>query len=146
MKNLLGGQNKCQRGRLHDLRDLTENRACMGKLQEIRRAAVLPARGRLSTKAGTVEGSVLEVLVRGVRPRPFAMTYSPCYVHASSTEDAHHQLRKKDCIDHPMSCLEVLRRTESKSIETIVRKCRLIHTGWIVRMHNRRLPKAVLLG
>lgn len=50
--------------------------------------------------------------------------------------------RRKDRIDLPRGPTE---RTESKSIETKVRKRRLIYAGRIVRMDNRRLHKAVLL-
>ena len=48
--------------------------------------------------------------------------------------------------DHPISYLDTLVKTRSESIETTLRKRRILFAGWVARMEDTRLPKCVMFG
>ncbi|CAM9603594.1 unnamed protein product [Ascophyllum nodosum] len=54
--------------------------------------------------------------------------------------------RKNNRIDHPISCLDTLIKTESKNIEVIMRRRRILFAGYVARMEDTRLPKCVMFG
>ena len=54
--------------------------------------------------------------------------------------------RKRTRTDHPISYLETLVKTGSESVETILRKRRILFAGSVARMEDTRLPKRVIFG
>ena len=54
--------------------------------------------------------------------------------------------RKKNRTNHTLSCLSALEKTGCESIETTVRRLRLLLADRIHRMGNHRLPKRLLHG
>lgn len=66
---------------------------------------------------------------------------------------AHRQLlmriigcHKKNRTGHPISYLEALQMASSESLETPAWKCGLIHGGRVIRVDNKHLPVAFMLG
>ena len=54
--------------------------------------------------------------------------------------------RKKNRTDHTLSYLSALEKTGCESIETTIRRLRLLLAGRIHRMGNQTLPKSLLHG
>ena len=64
---------------------------------------------------------------------------------------AHHQMllrclgwRKRKLEDHILSNANVLLRTDSESIETTVRRRKILFAGFVARMGEERLPRRVM--
>ena len=54
--------------------------------------------------------------------------------------------RKRKGVDHTLSYCDALAKTASESIQTIVRRRRILFTGFVVRIEKERLPQRVKLG
>ena len=54
--------------------------------------------------------------------------------------------RKKNRADHPISYLNTLTKTGSKSIEATLRRRRILYSRFEARMEDTRLPKYVVFG
>ena len=54
--------------------------------------------------------------------------------------------RKYNRADHPISFLDTLIKTGSESIETTLRRRRILFAGFVGRMEDTRLPKCVMFG
>ena len=55
----------------------------------------------------------------------------------------HHQLLRSD---HVLSYSKALKQAHYDSIETVVRKRRLLFAGAVAKKHNGRLPRRVMFG
>ena len=103
---------------------------------------------RLSLKIRLFKAEVMEIMLYG------CATWTMRSQDFSSLRTAHHKLllriigfRRKDRIGHkPLSYREVLERTGSERIETIIRKRQLGFAGALVRQGDSRLSKRVILG
>ena len=94
-----------------------------------------------------LKAEVLETMLHG------CVTWSPCACHYGTLRRAHHSFlirciewREHNRTDHPISYLDTLMKTGSKSIEAIVRKRRILFAGFVARMKDTRLPKCVMFG
>ena len=94
-----------------------------------------------------LKAEVLETMLYG------CVTWSPRASHFDALLRAHHSFltrcigwRKHNRIDHPISYLDTLVKMGSESIEAILRKRRILFTGFVVRMEDTRLPKCVMFG
>ena len=65
----------------------------------------------------------------------------------------HHQMllrclrwRKRKREDYIMSYANALLRTDSESVETTVRRGRILFAGFVTRMGEERLPRRVMFG
>ena len=54
--------------------------------------------------------------------------------------------RKRKREDHILSYDNALPRTDSESVETTVRKRRILFAGFVARMREVRLPRRVIFG
>ena len=54
--------------------------------------------------------------------------------------------RKPKREDHILSYAHVLLRKDSESVETTVRKRRILFAGFVARMAEERLPRRVMFG
>ena len=54
-------------------------------------------------------------------------------------------LQNNDSTDHLISYLDTLMKTESQSIEGVMRRRRILFVGLVARMEVTRLPKCVML-
>ena len=66
---------------------------------------------------------------------------------------AHHQMllrchggRKQKREDHILSYANALLRTDSESVETTVRRRRILFAGFVARMGDECLPRRVMFG
>ena len=57
-----------------------------------------------------------------------------------------HRYTKNSIRTHPISYLDTLIKTESESIEVILRRRRILFVGFVARMGDTRLPKCVRFG
>ena len=80
------------------------------------------------------------------------VTWSPRACHYDTLRRAHHSFlthcigwRKNNRTDPPISYLNTLIKTGSESIKAIMRRRRILFTGFVVRMEDTRLPKCVML-
>ena len=78
------------------------------------------------------------------------VTWSPRACHYDTLRRAHRGFlircigwRKHNRVDHPVSYLDTLVKTESESIEATLRR-RRIFAGFVARMEDTRLPKCVM--
>ena len=81
------------------------------------------------------------------------VTWSPRACHYDTLRRAHHRFltrcigwRKHNRADHPISCLDTLIKTGSKSIEVTLRRRRILFARFVARMEDTRLPKCVMFG
>ena len=81
------------------------------------------------------------------------VTWSPRACHYDTLRRAHRSFltrcigwRKHNRADHPISYLDTIIKTGSESIEAIMRRRRILFTGFVVRMEDTRLPKRVMFG
>ena len=54
--------------------------------------------------------------------------------------------RKRKREDHILSYANALLRTDSESVETTVRRRRMLFAGFVARMGEERLPRRVIFG
>ena len=80
------------------------------------------------------------------------VTRSPRACHYDTLRRAHHRFLTR-CIgwrkhnrDYPISYLDTLIKTESKSIEVNLRRRRILFARFVARMEDTRLPKCVMFG
>ena len=81
------------------------------------------------------------------------VTWSPRACHYDTLRRAHHSSltrciswRKNDSADYPISYLDTLIKTGSESIESTLRRRRILFAGFVARMEDMRLPKCVMFG
>ena len=94
-----------------------------------------------------LRAEVLETMLYG------CVMWSPRAYHYDTLRRAHHRFltrciawRKHSRADHPISNVDTLIKTESDSIETTLRRRRILFTGFVARMEDTRLPKCVMFG
>ena len=98
-------------------------------------------------KIRMLRAKVLETKLYG------CVTWNPRACHYDTMRRAHHKFltrcigwRKQNRTYHPISYLDTLLKTGSESIETTLRRRRILIWGFVVRMENTRLPKCVMFG
>ena len=94
-----------------------------------------------------LKAEVVETLLYG------CMTWSPNKPDYDRLRQVYHSMllrclgwrtRKRD--DHTLSYADALAKTDSESIEAIVRKRRILFAGFVARMGEERLPQRVMFG
>ena len=101
----------------------------------------------LELKIRMLRAEVLETMLYG------CVTWSPRAWHYDTLRRAHHRFltrcigwRKNNRADHPISYLDPLIKMGSESIETTLRRRRILFAGLVARMEDTRLPKCVMFG
>ena len=81
------------------------------------------------------------------------VTWSPSKADYGRLRKVHHQMllrclgwRKRKREGHIWSYANALLRTDSESVETTVRRRRVLFTGFVARMREERLPRKVMFG
>ena len=100
----------------------------------------------LELKIRMLRAEVLETMLYD------CVTWSPRACHYDTLRRAHHRFlprcigwRKHNYADHPISYLDTLVNTGSKSIEVTLRRRRILFAGlFVARMEDTRLPKCVM--
>ena len=94
-----------------------------------------------------LQAEVLETMLYG------CVTWSPRACHYNTLRRAHHRFltrcigwRKHNRGDHPLSYLDTLIKTGSESIESTLRRRRILFEGFVARMGDTRLPKFGMFG
>ena len=94
-----------------------------------------------------LRAEVLETMLYG------CVTWSPRACHCDRLRRAHHRFltrcigwRKHNRADHPISYLDTFLKTGNASIETTLRRRRILFAGFVARMEGARLPKCVMFG
>ena len=102
---------------------------------------------RLHLKARMLKAEVLEALLYGY------ISWSPSKVDYDRLRKAHQQMllrsigwRKRKREDHTLSYPNALLRTDSESVETTIRRRRILFAGFVARMGEERLPRGLCLG
>ena len=100
---------------------------------------------RLPLKVRMLTAEVLETLLYG------CVTWTPSKADYGRLRKAHHQMllrclgsRKRKRENHILSYANALLRTDSESVETTVRRRRILFTGFVARMGEERLPRRVM--
>ena len=90
---------------------------------------------------------VLETLLYG------CVTWTPSKADYGRLRKAHHQMlirclgsRERKRENHILSYANALLRTDSESVETTVRRRRILFAGFVTRMGEERLPRRVMFG
>ena len=101
----------------------------------------------LKLKIQMLRAEVLETMLYG------CVTWSPRACHYDTVRQAHHRFltrcigwRKHNRADHPISYLDTLIKTESESIEAILRRRRILFAGFGARKEDTRLLKCGMFG
>ena len=101
----------------------------------------------LELKTRMLRAEVLETMLYG------CVTWSPRACHYDTLRRAHHRFltrcigwRKHHRADHPIFYLDTLLKTGSESIETTLRRRRILFAGFVARMEDTRLPMCVMFG
>ena len=101
----------------------------------------------LDLKIRMLRAEVLETMSYG------CVTWSQHACHYDTLRRAHHRVltrsigwRKHNRADHPISFLDTPIKTGRESIETTLRKTRILFAGFVVRMEDTRLSKCVMFG
>ena len=100
---------------------------------------------RLRLKVRLLKAEVVEMPLYG------CMTWSLSESDYDRLRRVHHLLRclgwrKRKRDDHTLSYADALADTASESIEAIVRKRRILFSGFVARMGEERLPQRVMFG
>ena len=102
---------------------------------------------RLRLKVRLLKAEVIKTLLYG------CMTWSPTEPDYDRLRRVHHSIlvrclpwRKRKRDGHTLSYADALAKTASESIETIVRKRRILFAGFVARMGEERLPQRVMFG
>ena len=81
------------------------------------------------------------------------MTWTLGQEHYAKLRTVHHQLllrtigfSRRQRSDHVLSYSKALKQTQCDSVETVVRKRRLLFAGAVAKKHNGRLPRRVMFG
>ena len=117
----------------------------MVQLPEVHSRAVRPTERSLRARDPDTKSRGLEQMLDG------CVTWSLRACHYDTLRRAHHSFltrcigwRKNNRTDHPISYLDTLIKTGSKSIEAIIRMMRrILFTGFVAHMEDTRLPKYV---
>ena len=98
-------------------------------------------------KVRMLKAEAIETMLYG------CVTWTLGQQHYAKLRTAHHHLllrvigfQRRQCTDHLMSYAKALKKTESESIETTIRKRRLLFAGGIARQQSGRLPRRVMFG
>jgi len=101
----------------------------------------------LQLKVRMLKAEVLETLLYG------CMTWTLGQEHYAKLRTVHHQLllrtigfSRRQRSDHVLSYSKALKQTQCDSVETVVRKRRLLFAGAVAKKHNGRLPRRVMFG
>ena len=101
----------------------------------------------LELKVRMLRAEILETMLYGW------VTRSPRACHCDTLRRDHDRFltccigwRKHNRADHPISYLDTLIKTGSKSIEATLRRRRILFAGFVARMEDTRLPKCVMIG
>ena len=102
---------------------------------------------RLPLKVRMLKADVLETLLY------VCVTWSPSKADYGRLRKAHHQMllrclgwRKRKREDLILSYANALLRKDSESVETTVRRRRILFAGFVARMGEERLPRRVMFG
>ena len=94
-----------------------------------------------------MKAEVVETLLHG------CMTWSPKKPNYDRLRPVHRSMllrclgwRKRERDDHTLSYADALAKTDSESIDAIVRKRRILFAGFVARMGEERLPQRVMFG
>ena len=94
-----------------------------------------------------LKAEVLETLLYG------CVTWSPSKADYGRLRKAHHQMllrclgrRKRKREDHTLSYANAVLRKDSESVETTVRRRRLLFAGFVAHVGEERLPRRVMFG
>ena len=97
---------------------------------------------RLRLKVRILKAEVLETLLYG------CVTWSPSKADHGRLRKAHNQMclrclvwQRRKRKDYILSYDNALLRTDSESVETTVRRRRILFTGFVARMGEERLPR-----
>ena len=98
-------------------------------------------------KVRMLKAEVLETLLYG------CMTWTLGREHYAKLRTVHHQLllrtigfSRRQRSDHVLSYSKALKKTQCESVETTVRKRRLLFAGAVAIKHDGRLPRRVMFG
>ena len=101
---------------------------------------------RLRLKVRMRKAEVMETLLYG------CVTWSPSKADYRLRK-VHHQMllrylgwQKRKREDHILSYAHAILRTDSESVETTVRRRRILFAGFVTRMEEERLPRRVMFG
>ena len=102
---------------------------------------------RLRLKVWLLKAQVLATLLYG------CVTWSLKPADYDRLRKVHHKMllrclgwRKRKCEDHTLSYANALVKADSESIETTVRRRRMLFAGFVARMGEERLPRRVMFG
>ena len=94
-----------------------------------------------------LKADVMETLLYG------CVTWSPSKADYDRLRKVHYQMllrylgwRKRKPEDHILSYANAILRTDSESVETTVRRRRILIAGFVERMGEERLPRRVMFG
>ena len=100
---------------------------------------------RLRLNVRMLKAEVLETILYGW------VTWSPSKADYNRLLKAHHQMllrclgsRKRKRENHILSYANALLRTDSESVETTVRRRRILFAGFVARMREEILPRRVM--
>ena len=99
----------------------------------------------LQLEVRMLKAEVMETMLYG---------WSPTVAHLAILHNTHHRFllrcigwkRKHGYGYHVLSYADALSKTGCESVETRVRKRRILFAGFVARMGNERLPKRVMFG
>ena len=93
-----------------------------------------------------LKAEVMETLIYG------CVTWTLVNENLAEVRTAHRRLllqnisfQRRQRTDHFMSYTKVLEKAQCKSVETTIRKRRLLFTGTVQRAHNERLTRRVMM-
>ena len=99
---------------------------------------------RASSSPSQLSGSLYRLVNEPMFP-PKSCDNFPPKVRCSEGLDAF-RIFSNNCADHPISYLNTPIKTESESIEVILRRRQILFAKFEVSMENTRLPKCVMFG
>ena len=102
---------------------------------------------RLRLKVRLLKAEVVDTLLHG------CMTWSPKKPDYHRLRRLHRSMllrclgwRKRERDDHTLSYADALAKTDTESVEAIVRKRKILIAGFVARMWEERLPQRVMFG
>ena len=102
---------------------------------------------RFRLKVRMLKAEVLETLLYG------CVTWSPSKADRNRIREVHHQMllrclgwRKRKRDDYILPCANALLRTDSESVETTVRRRRILFEGSVALIGEERRPRRVTFG
>ena len=98
-------------------------------------------------KSRMLKADVMETLLYGCE------TWTLGTEHFAELRTAHHRFllrifgfQRRQRTDHIMSYAKALKKAQCESVETTIRKRRLLFAGVVPRTHNERLTRRVMFG